>query len=210
VHLKGVRLDSGDLLQLARITRSMLDDAGMPDATIVASGDLDDGQIEALVAGGAPIDVWGVGTDLGTSRYSPTGGGVYKLVADRAGGPSPSAHPRRRRSRPPSRSSATRTTASWDHDVLALADEHLAGRPLLASAMREGRSVLGEPLDQLRARASAGLGSLPEPLRGSGDGPAYPVVLSERLAELTATVQEIEDSRRIAELGRPLLQHGVT
>jgi nicotinate phosphoribosyltransferase len=52
------------------------------EARIVASGDLEGRQIAALVGAGAPIDVWGVGTDLGTSRDSPALGGVYKLVAD--------------------------------------------------------------------------------------------------------------------------------
>ena len=54
------------------------------DAVIVASGDLDEQRIARLVAAGAPIDRWGVGTDLGTSRDSPAVGGVYKLVADSA------------------------------------------------------------------------------------------------------------------------------
>ena len=86
VALKGVRLDSGDRLELARAARSLLDEAGLHDAAIVVSGDLDERQIAELVAAGAPVDVWGVGTDLGTSRDSPTVGGVYKLVADRADG----------------------------------------------------------------------------------------------------------------------------
>ncbi len=82
VPLKGVRLDSGDLLGLSHRVRALLDHAGMREARIVASGDLDEAKIAALVAAGAPIDVWGVGTDLGTSRDSPTVGGVFKLVAD--------------------------------------------------------------------------------------------------------------------------------
>jgi nicotinate phosphoribosyltransferase len=82
VELKGVRLDSGDLLELSRAARGLLDEAGMSGARVVASGDLEERQIAALVAAGAPIDVWGVGTDLGTSRDSPALGGVYKLVAD--------------------------------------------------------------------------------------------------------------------------------
>src|SRR5829696_8537201 len=85
VRLKGVRLDSGDILSLARETRSLLDEAGPAETTIVASGDLDEGQIARLVAEGAPVDLWGVGTDLGTSRDSPTVNGVYKLVPDLGG-----------------------------------------------------------------------------------------------------------------------------
>src|SRR5436190_10500542 len=83
IPLNGVRLDSGNLLELSREARRLLDDAGMEDTRIAASGDLEEGRIAQLVAAGAPIDLWGVGTDLGTSRDSPVVNGVYKLVAHR-------------------------------------------------------------------------------------------------------------------------------
>ncbi len=78
--VKGVRLDSGDLGALAVSVRKILDDAGLPDARIVASNDLNELKIKALVGAGAPIDVYGVGTELVTSRDDPTLSGVYKLV----------------------------------------------------------------------------------------------------------------------------------
>ena len=85
VPLRGVRIDSGDLLDaLAGSARRVLDEAGMRETPIIASGDLDEDRIAQLVAAGAPIDRWGVGTDLGTSRDAPAVGGVYKLVADQA------------------------------------------------------------------------------------------------------------------------------
>jgi nicotinate phosphoribosyltransferase len=64
----------------------MLDGAGLTDTRILASGDLEERRIAGLVAAGAPIDAFGVGTDLGTCRDAPALGGVYKLVADREGG----------------------------------------------------------------------------------------------------------------------------
>lgn len=79
--LLGVRLDSGDLERLSRETRRRLDLAGLTATRIVASGDLDELQIEHLRARGAPIDVWGVGTRLVTSYDQPALGGVYKLGA---------------------------------------------------------------------------------------------------------------------------------
>lgn len=79
----GVRLDSGDLDALARAARSRLDEAGFPDTAIVASGDLDEHAIDALVRGGAPIDLWGVGTRLATGWDEPALSGVYKLSAIR-------------------------------------------------------------------------------------------------------------------------------
>lgn len=75
----GIRLDSGDLAYLSKEARKMLDDAGFPDAKICASSDLDEYLISSLKAQGAKIDIWGVGTNLITSRDCPSFGGVYKL-----------------------------------------------------------------------------------------------------------------------------------
>lgn len=77
----GIRLDSGDLAYLSKKARQMLDDAGFPDASICASSDLDEHLIESLLAQGAKIDTWGVGTNLITSKDCPAFGGVYKLAA---------------------------------------------------------------------------------------------------------------------------------
>ncbi len=79
--LQGIRLDSGDLAYLSKEARAMLDEAGLVDARIVASGDLDEWLIESLKRQGARIDVWGVGTRLVTSFSCPALGGVYKLTA---------------------------------------------------------------------------------------------------------------------------------
>lgn len=78
----GIRIDSGDLSYLSREARKMLDAAGLPDAKIVGSNDLDEHTIWAIRAQGAPIDSWGVGTHLITSKDSPALGGVYKLAAE--------------------------------------------------------------------------------------------------------------------------------
>ncbi|MEW5840692.1 MAG: nicotinate phosphoribosyltransferase, partial [Thermoproteota archaeon] len=77
----GIRLDSGDLYELSTRSRKILDDAGYRGARIMASGDLDEHIIKELVERGAPIDVFGVGTELVTSRDDPAMNGVYKLVA---------------------------------------------------------------------------------------------------------------------------------
>lgn len=78
--LWGVRLDSGDVIALARQVRTILDNAGFPQAKIMASGDLDEYRIRDIVAAGAPIDVFGVGTELATSGDAPSMSTVYKLV----------------------------------------------------------------------------------------------------------------------------------
>lgn len=86
--LKGIRLDSGDLAYLSIQSRQMLDDAGFPDAIIVASNELDETLISDLKSQGAQVGVWGVGTNLVTSKDQPALDGVYKLSALRdPGGP---------------------------------------------------------------------------------------------------------------------------
>lgn len=82
-EMLGVRLDSGDLVELSREARRLLDEAGFPEAKIVASGDLDEHEIAALKARGATIALWGVGTRLVTAHDDPSLGGVYKLGAIR-------------------------------------------------------------------------------------------------------------------------------
>ena len=79
--LIGIRLDSGDLAQLSIIARELLDDAGFPEAAIVASNDLDEYTISELKKAGAKINLWGVGTKLVTAYDQPALGGVYKLSA---------------------------------------------------------------------------------------------------------------------------------
>ena len=75
-----VRLDSGDVVSLSRSVRRILDAGGLTDTKILASGDLDEYQIARIVAQGAPVDGFGVGTALSTSSDAPALGGVYKLV----------------------------------------------------------------------------------------------------------------------------------
>lgn len=83
--LKGVRLDSGDLVEDSKKVRKILDEAGLSEAKIYASNDLNEWKIAELLAKGAPIDGFGVGTELVTSKDAPALGGVYKLVEDETG-----------------------------------------------------------------------------------------------------------------------------
>lgn len=78
---KGIRIDSGDIAYLSRKARKMLDDAGYPDCSIVASNSLDEYIIRDMLLQGAKVDSFGVGERLITSSSSPVLGGVYKLCA---------------------------------------------------------------------------------------------------------------------------------
>jgi nicotinate phosphoribosyltransferase len=205
-RLQGVRLDSGDLLALSRATRALLDEAGMAEARIMASGDLDERRIAALVAAGAPIDTWGVGTALGTSLDAPAVGGVYKLVADRGPGGAwrgvAKRSPEKATLPGPKQVFRRLHDGVMQADVIAAAGEQVAGRALLEPAMRGGRVLLDEPLAALRARAASELAALPPELRHP-DGPparAYPVLLSPVLRRLAAATRCSDGTQRLLDV----------
>ncbi len=168
--LRGVRLDSGDLGELAEGCRRILDEAGLKETLIVASGDLNEEKIEALLAAGAPIDSFGVGTELVTSRDQPALGGVYKLVERAVDG-------RRVPVMKLSEGKVTWPGAKQVHrvyeggviarDVIELADAPPpAGErvePLVVPVMRGGQLVEGLDLSlsAARERCARGLASLP-------------------------------------------------
>jgi nicotinate phosphoribosyltransferase len=189
VALMGVRLDSGDLLELSRQARRLLDEAGLTDTRITASGDLEEGRIAELVAASAPIDIWGVGTDLGTSRDSPVVNGVYKLVADLGAEGWRGVWKRSpdKATVPGAKQVFRRLVdGTMAGDVIAGADEAIDGEPLLVAAMRGGEPVHRESLDEIRERTSSQLAALPTHLRrATGGVEPYPVSYSPRLVAAT-------------------------
>jgi nicotinate phosphoribosyltransferase len=159
--LWGVRIDSGDLAQLSRDVRVILDEAGLKDARIMASGDLDESKIEALVAAGAPIDAFGVGTELTTSADAPVIGAVYKVVA--IGNPDNVRYPVKSSPEKHTIPGAKQLFRFPDHDVLGLATECLSGSEALLRPVILGGKVI-EPLPdakQVRERASLALRTWP-------------------------------------------------
>jgi nicotinate phosphoribosyltransferase len=174
--LAGVRIDSGDLAAVSRQARQILDETGLRHVQIVASSDLNEYKIADLVSAGAPIDVFGVGTEMATSRDEPALGAVYKVVDVNGIGkvkesPGKETLP-----------GAKQVFRGARQDWVGAADETLPGRPLLEPVLRGG-APLGPPpsLEELRARARAGRESLPEAVRRFRDPQAYPVEFSERL-----------------------------
>jgi nicotinate phosphoribosyltransferase len=195
LRISAVRLDSGDLARLAVDVRAVLDEAGLVDVRILASGDLDEHRIAELLAAGAPVDAFGVGTQLGTSGDAASLGAVYKLVDDASG-------PRMKLAEGkvtlPGRKQVWRLP---DRDVLGLHDEHVAGgRPLLVAAMADGRRLEPpEPLAAIRQRCLAALARLPPELRSLEpvDDPVWPVDISAGLAALADKVRSgLEDHQR--------------
>jgi nicotinate phosphoribosyltransferase len=193
IAIAGVRLDSGDLGVLSGQVRSVLDDAGLADVDILASGDLDEHKIAALLTAGAPIDAFGVGTQLGTSADAPTLGAVYKLVEDADG---PKMKLASGKVTLPGRKQVWRL---GDRDVISLHDEDVpGGRPLLTRVMTGGRRTVAEPLARVRDRAIATIAALPAPLRSleTADDPVWPVEVSPGLDDLAARVHAGLDSER--------------
>ena len=186
IPLTGIRIDSGDLAGLAREARRLLDEAGFSEAVIVASGDLEEHRIAELCRAGVPIDIWGVGTELGTSRDSPVVNGVYKIVAERDRGAwrGVAKHSVGKGTLPGAKQVFRRfEDGTMVEDVVGNADEKLDGEPLLVPAMTGGEILVAEPLEEMRARTARSLASLPLPLRSRGEKPRYPVSLSAALRE---------------------------
>ncbi|MBO0859207.1 MAG: nicotinate phosphoribosyltransferase [Chloracidobacterium sp.] len=201
-RLRGVRLDSGDLLELSKQVRAILDNAGMRRTKIFASGDLNEFKIADLIAAGAPIDLFGVGTDLSTSRDAPALGGVYKLVEiDFDGRVSPKMKLSRDKATYPYRKQVWRATASdasFAGDVIARADEtDSPGSPLLSLVMREGRILAPLPsLQETQERVRRQLSSLPERYKRLIDAQSYPVRYSERLEQSRMALQKEFEKRK--------------
>lgn len=185
ITVSAVRLDSGDLGALARESRRLLDAAGFGAVRILASGGLDEHGIASLVAAGAPIDGFGVGTDMGVSTDSPALDIVYKLCEYRGEG-----RTKLSTGKPvlPGRKQVFRRedSAGAVADVIARATEPLEGRALLRPVMKDGRRIAGQDADlpHARARAEREIARLPAGVRALQPAdPAYPVAISAALDE---------------------------
>ena len=190
IAVRGVRLDSGDLDDLSRQVRRILDDGGLTDAIIFASGNLDEYRVAQLVGAGAPIDSFGIGTSLVTSSDAPSLDAVYKLQ-EYAG------KPRRKRSAGkatwPGRKQVYRLSKDdgvFLRDIVAPATEICEGEPLLQPVMKGGNRLASPSLDAARAHVRSQLARLPVQYRKLERAePAYPVEIA---ASLKALAEEID------------------
>jgi len=191
IKIKGVRIDSGDLADHARKVRAILDRGGLNDATLFASGNIDEHKLAELLAEQAPIDGFGIGTRLDTSADAPYLDCAYKLQ-EYAG------IARRKRSEGkatwPGRKQVYRNyddNGVMSGDTVTLDNAPCAGQPLLQWVMQGGKTVAGQPtLIEAREYARSQLNSLPMPLRQLSNAPEYPVIISAELQALAKTVDE--------------------
>jgi len=204
-RLGAVRLDSGDLLELSRAVRAVLDAADLRDVRIFASGGLDEQEIERLLDAGAPIDAFGVGTRMSVAADTPVLDMAYKLV--------------RYAGRDVMKLSAGKETWTGPKqvyrrrggdgrlagDLVARADEPAPGNatPLLEPVMVGGVPLGPAPsLAAIRARCAAEVQALPAEL-GRFHGPAsYTVRYSERLAETQRQLRVDLHRREVTDGGR--------
>jgi len=191
-ELKGVRLDSGDLAQLSKEVRLILDAEGRDSTRIVASGDLNEYKIRALLDEGAKIDAFGVGTEMVTSKDHPALGGVYKLVSRQVAGVEQAAM-----KLSPGKATYPGIKQFWRErddvgrcvrDVMQLASTGAPSpraTPLLVPIFERGECVYSLPdITATRARCQTEIASLPESLltiEGFGE---YPVEVGADVSEL--------------------------
>jgi nicotinate phosphoribosyltransferase len=185
-RLRGVRIDSGDLTAQSRAARRALDAAGLRDAQILLSGDLNEHRITELLAQGAAVDAFGVGTELGTSADAPNIGGVYKLIEDEKGYRIKLSTGK---ATLPGRKQVWRRLDAEGQpagDVITLEDEPgpPGTAPMLVQVMKAGERMWSMSLNEIRRRCTERLASLPEELRSLEDGFVYHITLSPALAEL--------------------------
>lgn len=197
---RAVRLDSGDLAADSRWVRERLDRAGWTDVSIFASGDLDEHRIAALLAAGARIDGFGVGTALATSADAPALGVVYKLVEiERDGAARGAAKFSDAKTTYPGRKQVFRFTGAdgtFTHDLVALENETPAlpgGQALLEPVLRGGERIARpggrETPAAMRQRCLGSLGRLPERYRRLEADHSYPVHVSSSLEYLLENVR---------------------
>ena len=189
ITIRGVRLDSGDLITLSKSVRRILDEGGLGEVGIVASGGLDEDDLGRMVQADAPISGFGIGTSLTTSSDAPALDCAYKLQ-EYAG------LPRRKRSTGkatwPGRKQVWRRYAGDGHmagDTMSIEGDDQEGEPLIQLVMREGRRIGVSPtLVEIRAHAARELGRLPEPLRRLEPQRLYPVQVADALLRLAKEV----------------------
>jgi nicotinate phosphoribosyltransferase len=191
IRVRGVRLDSGDLITLSRNVRHILDDGGLTDVTIFASGGIDEDALAAFAKEHAPIDGFGIGTSLATSSDAPALDCAYKLQ-EYAG------LPRRKRSTGkatwPGRKQVWRRSGPDGRmvgDTISVEDDVQPGKPLIRPVMQRGRQITTRPtLSDIRAHATRELERLPEPLQRLEPGASYPVEVAGSLVRMAADVDD--------------------
>lgn len=188
----GIRLDSGDIYSLSIESRKILDNAGLKDVMILASGDLNEYKIKELVDKKAPIDMLGVGTDLSTSADAPNLGGVYKLVeVEKDHKIIPKAKFSRKKATYPGKKQVWRILDDKNKlvkDIVASETENLSDNaiPLLVHTVKEGKLLVSIPhINRIRELCLNNLQQLDKEALGLECSPVDKTEISQRLKDIT-------------------------
>ncbi|WP_457627808.1 nicotinate phosphoribosyltransferase [Persephonella sp.] len=193
-HFKGIRIDSGDILTLSKKAREILDREGFKDAIIIVSGGINEYKIKQLLDAGAPVDGWGVGTELVVSADLPYLDCAYKLVEYDG--------------RPVMKFSTKKKTLPYkkqiyriekdgilEKDIITVYNEEVKGGiPLLKQVIKNGELVTELPsLGQIRQKAINSFQKLPDELKSIEKTIQF---LPEVSPEIVRTMEELERQYR--------------
>ncbi len=191
IAIRGVRIDSGDLIAMSRKVRAIFDEGGLKDAIILVSGGVNEDLLQTMTKEKAPIDGCGIGVSLDVSTDAPALDCAYKLQ-EYAG------KPRRKRSEGkatwPGRKQVWRAydaDGRMRGDILSVESDKQSGETLIQQVMRAGKRVQPAPsLAQIRERAARELARLPEPLKRL-EAFDYPVTIANALKAAAAEADQI-------------------
>ena len=187
---KGIRLDSGDIVYLAKESRKILDEAGFKDAMIFVSGGLNEYKIKEYLDKGAPIDAWGVGTELVVSADLPYLDCAYKLV-EYDGKPKMKFSPHKVTL--PSKKQIYRSfeNGKIKKDIVCSFDEKFEGTPILKKYMENGEIVQELPkLEEIKQKAISNFEKLPDELKDINKTVHYLPEISPKLKKLVEEIKE--------------------
>jgi len=190
VKINAVRLDSGDLAELSRKVRTILDDGGLRDVHIFVSGNLDEFMIRDLFEKGAPIDGFGVGTRLDTSADIPYFDCAYKLT-EYGGEPKLKKSEGKATLPGPKRVFRTYEGSVMSKDIITIDKDKKKGTPLLRQFMKKGKRLEApRPLEEIKHYTLHEYETLSPELKSLEKSAPYPVEISDELARLKQDVEE--------------------
>lgn len=200
--LKGVRLDSGNITLLSKRVRRILDDAGLEQVKITASGDLNEYKISQMLAKGACIDSFGVGTEMVTSKDIPALGGVYKLVEqEKEGRLIPKMKFSKDKASCPSKKQVYRflnKRGLFRKDIIGLVDEEFDAEELLQPVIKKGKLVYKIPtVQQIQKTAEKNISQLPDKFKALDCKTEYPVMISKRLKKVRDIMAQNYETKKI-------------
>ncbi len=203
--LKGIRLDSGDIVGLSKLARRMLDKAGLSFVKIFASGNLDEFRIKELLDKGAKVDNFGVGTNMGASIDAPSLDVIYKIseVSDDGGNFLPAMKLSKGKVTHPGRKQVFRVKdkkGRFVKDILGLEKESVGAKALLVKVVDKGRLIYKPAtLEKTRLFVKNNLAKFPAALKEVYPKYRYPVIISPKLKKLTRSLgRQLIESQQAA------------